>query len=55
MTINKLEAWDLDCGKNRYGDGDMENIKITESNITRIVAKLNEVVDWINSKNDQLL
>jgi len=58
MILEKLKGWDLDCGKKGYYDSqedDLDDIKITERNITSIVNKLNEIVDWINSKNDQLL
>jgi len=58
MVINKLEGWDLDCGKTGYYDSqtdDLDDIKITERNITAVVNKLNEIVDYINSKDDQLL
>ena len=58
MAINRLEGWDLDCGKTGYYDSqtdDLNDIKITEDNMTTIVKKINEIVDYINSKNQQPL
>jgi hypothetical protein len=56
--MDKLDSYDLDTGF-LYGPGtresDIDDIKITEKNLTLIVRKINEIVDWINEKKDQLL
>lgn len=51
--IEKLDEYQLECGRKGYYDyseRDINDVKITESNITAIVSKLNEVIDFINNK-----
>ncbi len=47
--IQKLEAWYLDTAEGRYGESLIDDIKLTERNITAIVQKINEIVEHINN------
>jgi len=50
----KLSIFDLTCGQTGYYDSledNLDDIKITEHNITTIVKKINEIIDFINIDN----
>jgi hypothetical protein len=50
--IEKLDGYPLDTGKKGYYDSqesDMNDIKITENNMTLVVNKMNEIIDKINN------
>lgn len=52
--LRKLDGFDLDCGKTGYYDcqyNDLNDVKITEKNITTIVSKINEIIDFVNKNN----
>lgn len=49
--IEKLDGYELDTGKTGYYDNltpNMEDVKITERNLTTIVQKINEIIEILN-------